>query len=221
MDTTTGLPELRHRVVVIVPIKPPARGKSRLGSLPDAVRRRLATAFALDTLAAAASTPGVVSVLAVTDDAALAAVLARAGHAVVPDGATGLNESLVQAAAEAVRRWPAARPVALLADLPCLTPADLAPVIEALPEGESFVRDHQGTGTTLYAGETERFQPRFGPGSAAAHLAGGAAEIIVPAPTVRLDVDDLADLALALEVGVGPHTASALPQHDEGGSPHR
>lgn len=195
-------------VVVVVPIKPPARGKSRLGTLSDPVRRRLATAFALDTLAAAAAAPGVTAVLAVTDDAMLASRLREAGHQVIPDGATGLNESLVQAAAEAVRRWPGSRPVALLADLPCLQPDDLATVLTALPQRAAFVRDHHGSGTTLYAGRDSDFQPRFGAGSAAHHVADGVQEVIVPAPTVRIDVDDTDDLAVALETGVGPHTAA-------------
>ncbi|MCU1538495.1 MAG: 2-phospho-L-lactate guanylyltransferase, partial [Humibacillus sp.] len=35
--------------VVLLPVKPPALGKSRIQGLPDARRRDLAEAFALDT----------------------------------------------------------------------------------------------------------------------------------------------------------------------------
>ncbi len=46
-----------ERYVALVPVKPPALGKSRLVGLEDDVRRALAAAFALDTVAACAS-PG-------------------------------------------------------------------------------------------------------------------------------------------------------------------
>ena len=40
--------------VVVVPVKPPAHGKSRMSGLPDEQRSLLARAFALDTVAAVA-----------------------------------------------------------------------------------------------------------------------------------------------------------------------
>ena len=58
--------------VVLLPVKPPAWGKSRLGELPDAVRRDLAEAFALDTLQACLDARGVDAVLVLTDDPLLA-----------------------------------------------------------------------------------------------------------------------------------------------------
>ena len=99
--------------------------------------------------------------------------------------------------------------MAVCADLPCLVPSDLATVLAAaVPGRPSFLRDLAGTGTTLYVAPTASFAPRFGPESARAHLAAGAAEIEVTAPTARRDVDDLADLAAALVQGVGVHTAA-------------
>lgn len=202
----------RHRsFVVVVPVKPPALGKSRLAGLPDARRRKLAAAFALDTVLAAARTPGVAAVLAVTDDFRFAARLREVGCEVVPDGVTDdLNATLVQACAEAARRWPSALPVALCADLPCLVPEELQEVLDSLPvQGAAFLRDRAGTGTTLYAGSVGDFAPRFGPSSAQAHVDGGAHEVGVPAPSARHDVDDIADLEAALRLGVGAHTAAA------------
>lgn len=197
--------------VVIVPVKPPARGKSRLTGHSPARRRDLATAFALDTTAAARATPGVVTVLGMTDDYALAGLLRSSGCAVVPDGATELNAALVQAAAEAGRRWPDAHPVVLLADLPCLTPSALSGVLAALPRDRpAFVRDAQGSGTTLYAAPLEQFRPRFGPASAAAHAEEGVVDVDAPDPRVRRDVDDADDLRAAITLGVGTHTAAAL-----------
>ena len=200
--------------VVIVPVKPPARGKSRLDALPADQRRDLAAAFALDTVAAARRTPQVEAVLVVTDDFRFAADLRANGCEVIPDGVSdNLNATLRQAAAEAGRRWPEAVPVALCADLPCLTSEDLAAALAAV-DGPTFVRDAAGTGTTMYAAPPARFEPAFGPGSADRHLALGVREVAVPVPTLRLDVDEPADLDHALELGVGVHTARVW-QHQE------
>lgn len=195
---------------VIVPVKPPAVGKSRLAGLPDDLRRDLAAAFALDTVRAARATNGVVAVLAVTDDFRFAADLRRAGCEVIPDGAADdLNATVAQAAAEVARRWPDATPVVLLSDLPALRAAELAEVLAALPADRGgFLRDLPGTGTTLYGAPSAQFAPRFGPRSADAHAASGAVEIDVPAPSVRRDVDDAGDLAAAMLLGLGPHTAA-------------
>lgn len=209
--------------VVILPVKPPALGKSRLRGLPDAQRRDLAAAFARDTAAAARRTPGVVAVLAVTDDHRFASELAQDGCEVIPDGASeDLNAVLRQAAAEADRRWPGVVAVTLCADLPALVPDDLAAALREV-DGPSFVRDATGTGTTAYAAAVDVFDPRFGPGSAAEHLRAGAREVVAPARTLRLDVDDLGDLGSALALGVGPFTEEAMsgprPGDADGGPP--
>ena len=193
--------------VVIVPVKPPARGKSRLDVLPASQRRDLAAAFARDTVAAARRTPQVEAVLVVTDDFRFAADLRQDGCEVIPDGVSDdLNATLRQAAAEAGRRWPEAVPVALCADLPCLTSDDLADALDEM-DGPVFVRDSAGTGTTMYAAPLASFDPAFGVDSAAVHVTHGTREIGTPVPTLRLDVDEPADLEQALVLGVGAHTA--------------
>lgn len=193
--------------VAVVPVKPPAVGKSRLGLTGDR-RRDLAAAFALDTVTACLATGAVAQVLAVTDDAVFARDLASAGCAVLPDGPSGdLNTTLVLAAAEAHRRWPGLRPVAVCADLPALRPDDLAEALAIAATHESaFVADAAEVGTTMYAATTATFLPRFGPGSRAAHLAGGAVEIPGLLPSLRQDVDDLVDLGRAHALGLGLHT---------------
>ena len=115
-----------QQFVVLVPVKSPALGKSRLGDLGDDARRDLAEAFALDTVAACLAATSVGAVLVVTDDVRFSSVLTGLGAAAVPDGVTGdLNGTLRQAAAEAHRRWPHLLPVAVCADLPALVPHDL------------------------------------------------------------------------------------------------
>jgi 2-phospho-L-lactate guanylyltransferase len=198
--------------VVLLPVKPPARGKSRL-TVDPVRRRRLAAAFALDTARACLSARSVVAVLAVTDDAGFATELRATGCETIPDGvAEDLNESLRQAAAEAARRWPEATPVALCADLPALSSTDLETALAGVAASAraAFVADRDGVGTTLYSAPYDEFSPAFGHGSRAAHLAGAAVEIEGDLLTLRQDVDDSAALTAAETLGLGAHTRLAL-----------
>jgi len=204
-----------QQYAVVVPVKPPARGKSRLAGLDDDRRRELAAAFALDTVAACLATPRVARVLVATDDAGFATRLSGLGASVVPDGdGRGLNPVLRQAAAEAGRRWPDLVPVALCADLPTLRADDLEAALGAASDlgGEpAYVADHTGLGTTTYVAPVARFAPAFGPGSAQAHRRGGAVSLPGVLRTLRLDVDDLDDLDAAAVEGLGPATAAVWP----------
>ncbi|WP_026145856.1 2-phospho-L-lactate guanylyltransferase [Nocardioides sp. Iso805N] len=208
---------------VLLPVKPPARGKSRLVGLPggaalsDAGRVALATAFALDTATACLGASSVGAVLAVTDDALFASSLVALGCAAIPDGVTDdLNGSLRLAAAEAVRRWPRLRPVALCGDLPALRSADLdAALTDALataPEGPCYVADAAGTGTTLYSAPLPTFAPSYGVDSARLHAASGAVPLAGELVSLRHDVDTLEDLRAVVPLGLGPRTTLAAAQ---------
>jgi 2-phospho-L-lactate guanylyltransferase len=198
-----------QRYVALVPVKPPALGKSRLVGLTDDDRRALAAAFALDTVAACLAARTIEQVLVATDDAGFSVALTGLGADAIPDGvAMDLNGTLRQCAAEAHRRWPALVPVALTADLPAVRAEDLDEALGAVAPGEAaYVADTDGLGTTLYTAAYDGFDPRFGPGSALAHDSAGARPISAPLARLRRDVDDLADLDAALALGVGPRTA--------------
>jgi 2-phospho-L-lactate guanylyltransferase len=198
-----------QKYVALVPVKPPALGKSRLVGLSDAERRALAAAFALDTVSACLSATSIAEVLVVTDDASFSVELRELGAVAIPDGvAMDLNGTLRQSAAEARRRWPDLVPVAITADLPSVRGDDLDAALGSIAPGEAaYVADAAGLGTTLYTAVHDDFDPRFGPGSALAHDATGARPITAALPRLRRDVDDLADLAEAVALGVGPRTA--------------
>ncbi len=201
----------RPHFIVLVPVKDPDVGKSRL-RVPEHLRPGVASAFALDTLHAARESELVAEVVVVTHDEAFAAVATEFGYDHVDDVAGGLNASLV-AAAEVIRtRRPGQRPVALCADLPSLRAADLTAALVSLPENApAYVADADGTGTTMYAAPYADFEPQFGPGSAAAHAAAGAVAVIGELPTLRRDVDDEASLAAGLRLGVGRFTQDVVP----------
>jgi 2-phospho-L-lactate guanylyltransferase len=203
-----------RRFGVVVPVKPLSVAKSRLAGLGDGVRRELVAAFAVDTVLATLESPLVAGVLVVTDDVGLARSLGDLGVDAVPDATSGdLNETLRQGAAEVVRRHPGAAPVALCADLPCLLTADLTAALSAAPTSTpAFVPDEAGTGTTLYtAPDLNRFTPRFGVGSRAAHVQQHAVELTVSeGSSLRRDVDTPEDLDRARALGVGPRSAWVL-----------
>ncbi|CUR56614.1 2-phospho-L-lactate guanylyltransferase CofC [metagenome] len=204
--------DARYGFVAVVPIKPPALGKSRLAPLPPVERARLARAFALDTVTAVLGAQRVSGVLAVTDDFRLAAELEVQGCVVLPDAVSeDLNLNLAQAAREVARRWPEAGLVAICGDLPALRSAELDLALALVPAaGAAYVADTVGEGTTIYAARRlDDFIPAFGPGSAARHQRAGARALSGDWPTLRQDVDQLGDLGRALLLGVGVHTRAA------------
>jgi 2-phospho-L-lactate guanylyltransferase len=196
---------------VVVPVKRLALAKSRLGSYGDERRQALALAFAADVVLAAAM---VARVLVVTDDPQAAAVLGALGAQVVPDDPdAGLNPALEHGAELLRAADPDLGVATLSADLPALRAPDLQAALRRVGPGQrGFVVDHSGSGTTLLAaGPGSALHPSYGPGSRTAHLASGAVELIA-AESLRLDVDTPADLAAAVALGVGPHTAAAVQE---------
>ncbi|TDO52696.1 2-phospho-L-lactate guanylyltransferase [Kribbella sp. VKM Ac-2527] len=199
--------------IVVIPVKRTAIAKSRLAAAYPQHRPELARAFAVDTTAAALSSPLVRAVLVVTDDPVVAADVTEAGARVIPDlPGVGLNEALEHGAAVAAAEFPESGVAALSADLPALRPLELTTALAASVADRSFVIDLPGTGTTmLAAGPGVGLDPRFGVGSALAHQASGAVPLeLTSIDSLRRDVDTAADLAHAVQLGVGPRTADVM-----------
>jgi 2-phospho-L-lactate guanylyltransferase len=199
---------------LVLPVKRLNSAKSRLGGPAAAYRAELALAFAADTVAAAIGTAGVHEVLVVTDDPTVAQRTAALGaHVVYDEPDAGLNAALAWGADVAREDAPQAGVAALSADLPALRPAELAEVLAFAGAARSavVVADAHGSGTTAYlTAATLPFRPAFGIDSLRAHLAAGAVAYAGDAPSVRRDVDTLEDLAAAVALGVGEHTAAVL-----------
>ncbi|MCL3860288.1 2-phospho-L-lactate guanylyltransferase [Actinotalea sp. K2] len=202
----------------MVPVKLVAQGKTRLaGTLEPAARGALVTAMALDTLASVAATQAVGRVVLVTDDPGLRRAVVDLPGAWVhvmeePDGG-GLNPALAAGIREARQADPGHGVAVVLADLPGLRPHDLEEVLRAAAaHPRSVVNDAEGTGTTVLAAlPGVDLEPRFGPGSAAAHRAAGHVALVLPEGSpARQDVDLPADLASVGRIGVGPRTRAVL-----------
>ncbi|MFD2091352.1 2-phospho-L-lactate guanylyltransferase [Blastococcus deserti] len=201
---------------VVVPAKRLDVAKTRLRPLTaaradaGAAHQELVLALLADTVSAALACPAVGAVVVVTDDPAAAGVVRRLGARTVADEPDrGLNPALEHGA----RQAPGAAVAALSSDLPALRPEELAAALAAAGRAtRAFVADAQGTGTTLLTAVGTDLQPRFGPGSAAAHLAGGARALRGDWPGLVRDVDTEADLRAALLLGAGSCT-TALAVH--------
>ena len=203
--------------ILVIPLKPLARAKSRLAdTADDGLRPGLALAFAQDTVAAALACTAVRDVAVVTNDALAGRNLAALGARIVTDEpAGGLNAALAHGSSAVRSRTPDSPVAALNADLPALRPPELARVLEAAAEfPRAFLPDAAAIGTTLLAASPGReLLPAFGTDSRARHRASGAVELSLPGvDSVRQDVDTGVDLRAALALGVGPRTA-ALAAH--------
>lgn len=198
---------------MVVPVKRLQVAKSRL-DLPAEQRRQLAGAMAADTVAAALTAPSVAQVVVVSDDEVAAPLLRGLGAAVVPDlPDAGLNQALGHGIAVARERSRGGAVATLSADLPALTGDALAEAL-GMVRRRAVVADSQGTGTTLLAAAAGiGLAPAYGNGSYARHRAAGAEGISDRvAQRLRVDVDTLADLAVAVALEVGPHTKAVLTE---------
>ncbi|WP_197320939.1 2-phospho-L-lactate guanylyltransferase [Saccharomonospora sp. NB11] len=219
-------------VDLIVPLKRPSTGKSRLRGVlghvgaehvddlahpgDPARHTELVLALAYDTLHAAVSTPGVRRVLVVGSDPAALALLRELDVEVVgepsgPGGTDGLNAALRAGERLLRAKDPDSVVGALQADLPALRPDELDTALTQAGGERAFVADRPGTGTTLLlSAPGAALRPRFGPGSARAHALTGATAITAPLPSLRGDVDTPGDLDHARLLGLGERTRAVL-----------
>jgi len=211
--------------VAVVPVKDPARGKSRLcgsgrggggdagsgvgGGASEVERAQLAQAFAQDVLAALKAAPSVSRVVVITDSDETSRLAEALGCEPLDDPTSELNDA-IRFAASSIG---ADDPICVwVSDLPCLQPDDVETVLAqaasvfAAGATQSFVPDENSGGTTALLARAPRYlTPHFGPNSAKAHEAAGARPL-TGTPRSRLDVDTQADLTRAIASGVGPAT---------------
>jgi 2-phospho-L-lactate/phosphoenolpyruvate guanylyltransferase len=194
---------------LLVPVKRLDLAKSRL-DLDAGPRADLALAMAVDTVRAALAARAVAEVVVITDDNRAGATLSGIGARVVADSPdAGLNPALVHGASVALMP----RIAALSSDLPALRADDLDAVLrEAAEHAVAVVGDVGGTGTTMFASRSVAdFRPSFGVNSRGTHVAAGAIDLTErTAVSVRHDVDTIAALKAAVDLGVGAETTRVL-----------
>lgn len=206
---------MQPSVDLVVAVKTLDRAKSRLLGAADGgigareAHERLALAIAADTVEVANAVAR--RVLVVSSDAEVGLAMSALGVKVIADpGTGGLNAALAHGFGQL--RADDSRSVigALQSDLPALRPRELDGAIRSAAGVRSFCADRHGTGTTLLlTAPGGPLAPLFGTGSAAAHAASGAVALEDALPSLRCDVDTVADLKIAGTLGLGQRTRAA------------
>lgn len=196
---------------LVVPVQDAGRAKSRLAPPHPLTRPDLARAVARDTLEQVCRAVPPAWVTVVTSDPAATSFARGLGAAVVADPGQGLNAAVRAGLAAAAQAAPGRCALAvLLGDLPALQAHELVTALRACTaHPAAVVPDADGTGTVLLTSTAGTPEPQFGAGSAQRH-ARAAVRLDLDLPGLRRDVDTADDLAAALQLGVGPHTAAAL-----------
>jgi 2-phospho-L-lactate guanylyltransferase len=212
----------------LVPVKPFAEAKSRLGpALAPGLRRALVEALLSRSLGVLAQVPAVAQVLVISrDPAALALACTYGAHALAEPEPGGLNDALQAGTAFAVAGG-ASRLLVVPTDLPLLAPAHLAHLLAAA-EGSgptlAIAPDRHATGTNALCLRPPGWLAyAFGPGSFQRHLAlaqaAGAEVRVCPAPELALDLDLPEDWTAYRGLAgwtLGPSTAVRQPARGAG-----
>ncbi len=191
------------QIWAVVPIKPLAEAKSRLGSILDAgARRELVLDLLRHTLEALAAVEGLAGVLVVSSDPVVVDTARVHGADVLREPASpGLNASLMRAV-RYLRTRAVAALLVLPGDLPRLTPASVTALVDACPAAPGLVvaPDNAERGTNALLLHPPDLIPfSFGPNSFARHQAlarvAGATVRVVRDPALAFDLDHPEDLA--------------------------
>lgn len=177
----------------IVPVKPFAEGKSRLG-LAEAERGAVNRAFMIHVLdVVGALLPGSRIVIVSRDREALAIAAARGVRGLSEPSGSDLNDALTQGAGY-VQALGADAVLSISTDLPHLTPGDARAMIAAFaPDGAVFAPDEREVGTNAILMRPMAMPYRHGVGSLASHLSAAEqaqiSPILVRRPGLARDVD--------------------------------
>ena len=183
----------------LVPVKALDDAKSRLAPSLGPIERRLLTIAMLeDVVAALQATGGLEPPAVISPDREIWRRADAMGCRVIEEerGAADLNRSLARAAG----MLGGGSLLVVAADLPLANPAALTRVLEAAEAAPVVVvpsRDASGTNVLAWR-DRASFQPGFGSGSAARHLAVPGA-LRHDEPDLALDVDTVADLRAVAE----------------------
>jgi 2-phospho-L-lactate guanylyltransferase len=198
---TTDLPSFA--LWLIIPAKPFGEGKSRLASvLSPVLRAEFSQRWLQHVLTVATRWGRFAGIAVVSRDATVLALAEAMGALPVIETQNDLNAALTQASAVALAAG-AEAVLALPADLPLLTDADLDELYELAEEEEGVILAPSQDGGTnaLLLRPPQAIAYAFGEASFARHLtlaaSAGLPSHVYHSPTLALDVDRPEDLVLA------------------------
>jgi 2-phospho-L-lactate/phosphoenolpyruvate guanylyltransferase len=187
---------------LVLPVKDLQDAKQRLaGVLAPAERRALFRAMLEDVLSAAAACAGLAGMLMVTRDPEAQSLAARYGARVLIEAASAGHTAASTLGARMLAQEGAAGMLQLPADIPLVTAADIAALLQAHGSAPAVTiapsRDRLGS-NAVACSPPDLLPLRFGEGSFVPHLerarALGIEPRVVERPGLALDVDTPDDL---------------------------
>jgi 2-phospho-L-lactate/phosphoenolpyruvate guanylyltransferase len=206
------------RTAAVLPVKRFQHAKQRLGeSVADGLRLALAEAMVADVLQALADTSSIECTIVITREQRVALAARELGAIVVEDDAESGQPAAVSLGVERALLDGLERVLCVPGDCPALDPAELGRLLGA--DGASgapevvILPDRHGSGTNgLLLSPPDAIAPAFGPDSCERHRAlaraAGVACRVEPLPSLLLDIDTGADLAV-LRRRLSEHGAGA------------
>lgn len=207
-------------VDALVPVKGAGAGKERLaGALSPEARAALVRGMLTDIVAALRTAPGLRSVAVTSADPELLALAERLGAVPLPEpaGTRGLNAALAAGIAALAARG-AEAVLIVQGDVPEITAADVAAVLQTAPDGPCvrIVPSADGGTSALLLAPLTVIAPAFGRESGARHRqAAGAAGVsltVIERPGLARDVDRPDDLAALRRSASAQATRAVLEQ---------
>jgi 2-phospho-L-lactate guanylyltransferase len=195
-------------VFAIVPVKELSGAKQRLSSrLSPEERRALATVMLEDVLEALSAVHDLAGLIVVTVDPVATSLAARHGARIVAEGAREGHTGAVTTAARLLAREGRAAMMTLPADIPRVSPAEIAATLAAHRAAPSFtiVPAHDDLGSnTIVCSPPDAVPLRFGDDSFYPHLAAarerGIDPLVVRCQGIGMDIDNPADLVAFLRM---------------------
>ena len=196
----------RSGLWVVMPVKDLPDAKQRLGAVLDArERQELFRAMLEDVLSALAASTGLAGLLLVTRDPQARRLATRYGARVLVEDENRGHTAASSLGARTLAQEGVSGMVQLPADIPLVTPEDIAAVLQVHGEAPAVTlapsRDQRGS-NAVACSPPDLLPLRFGDDSFLPHLlrarALGIEPQIVKRPGLALDVDTPADLAAFL-----------------------
>lgn len=199
---------------VLLPLRAPGEGKTRLGPALGPDQRAALVAAMLADVVSALREAGLEDLQVVAADLTAVRTARTIGlpSTMQPTDEPGLDPA-IRAAGDRLGSGRSA--LVVTPDLPCLTAGDVRAVLQA--DAEVVVAPTTGGGTgALLRRPHDAIGPAYGPGSAERHLARARAvghrTAVVERTGWRHDIDTAADLAALRHHAPGAMTAALLPE---------